>query len=122
LFFSICLFFAFLLRKSAFALLGIVVWWVIEKALGLLEFLFKVFQNDWDFESVKPDGFWLTEYLPLNASANLIRFPNFDPANFQLGKPVFVLAQTDWSFITVALVYTFIFLFLSYRLLKKRDL
>lgn len=122
LFFAICLFFAFLLRKSAFALLGIVVWWVIEKALGLLEFLFKVFRNDWDFESVKPGGFWLTEYLPLNASANLIKLPNFDPMNFQLGKPVFVLVQTGWSFIAIVLGYIFLFIFLSYRLLKKRDL
>ena len=122
LFFAICLFFAFLLRKSAFALLGIVVWWVIEKALGLLEFLFKVFRNDWDFESVKPGGFWLTEYLPLNASANLIKLPNFDPMNFQLGKPVFVLVQTEWSFIAIVLGYIFLFIFLSYRLLKKRDL
>lgn len=122
LFFAICLFFAFLLRKSAFALLGILVWWVIEKALGLLEFLFKVFRNDWDFESVKPGGFWLTEYLPLNASANLIKLPNFDPMNFQLGKPVFVLVQTGWSFIAIVLGYIFLFIFLSYRLLKKRDL
>src|SRR5690606_18265481 len=122
LFFAICLFFAFLLRMSAFALLGILVWWVIEKELGILEFLFKVFRHDWDFESVKPGGFWLTEYLPLNASANLIKLPNFDPMNFQLGKPVFVLVQTGWSFIAIVLGYIFLFIFLSYRLLKKRDL
>jgi len=122
LFFSICLFFSFFLRKSAFALLGVVVWWMIEKGLGLIEFLFKAMANDWKFEQIDPNGFWLTEYLPLNASANLIKLPNFNPLNFQMGKPVFILVDIDWTFVLAALVYIVIFTFLSYRLLKKRDL
>jgi len=122
LFFSICLFFSFFLRKSAFALLGVVVWWMIEKGLGLIEFLFKAMANDWKFEKIDPNGFWLTEYLPLNASANLIKLPNFNPLNFQMGKPVFILVDIDWTFVTAALIYIVIFTFLSYRLLKKRDL
>ncbi|HLV24007.1 MAG TPA: ABC transporter permease [Moheibacter sp.] len=121
-FFSICLFFSFFLRKSAFALLGVVVWWMIEKGLGVVEFFWKAMRQDWDFEKVNPKGFWLTEYLPLNASANLITLPKFNPLNFQNGKPVFELVNVDWTFIIAALVYTALFLFFSYRLLKKRDL
>jgi len=122
LFFFICLFFSFFLRKSAFALLGVVVWWMVEKGLGIVEFLFKAMAQNWEFEKVDPNGLWLTEYLPLNASANLIKLPNFNPMNFQMGKPVFVLVEIDWTFVIAALVYIVIFIFLSYRLLKKRDL
>ncbi len=122
LFFSICLFFSFFLKKSAFALLGVVVWWMIEKGLGLVEFLFKAMTQNWEFEKIDPNGLWITEYLPLNASANLIKLPNFNPLNFQMGKPVFVLVEIDWTFVVAALIYIAIFTFLSYRLLKKRDL
>lgn len=122
LFFSICLFFSFFLRKSAFALLGVVVWWMIEKALGVLEFFWKAMRKDWDFEQIEPHGFWLTEYLPLNTSANLIKLPDFNPLNFQTGKPVFIFVEIDKNFVILAVVYILIFTFLSYRLLKKRDL
>lgn len=122
LFFSICLFFSFFLRKSAFALLGVVVWWMIEKGLGVVEFLWKAMRQNWDFEKIDPNGFWFTEYLPLNASANLIKLPNFNPMNFQAGKPVFILVEIEWSYILVSIAYILIFLFLSYLLLKKRDL
>lgn len=122
LFFSICLFFSFFLRKSAFALLGIVVWWMIEKGLGIVEFLWKAMRLNWDFEKVDPNGFWLTEYLPLNASANLIKLPGFNPMNFQMGKPVFLLVEIDWTYIVAAFIYIAIFIILSFRLLKKRDL
>lgn len=122
LFFSICLFFSFFLKKSAFALLGVVVWWMIEKGLGLVEFLYKAMVKKWDFEKVDPNGFWLTEYLPLNTSANLIKLPNFNPLNFQKGEPVFMLVDVDYSYIITGVAYLLLFTFLSFRLLKKRDL
>lgn len=122
LFFSICLFFSIFLKKSAFALLGIVVWWMIEKAIQLIEFLFYAFRLDWDFEKAAQTKFWISEYLPLNASYNLIKFPEFEPMNFLNGKEVFSLGNVDISFVIVAILYTLIFWFLSYSLLKKRDL
>lgn len=122
LFFSVCLFFSIFLKKSAFALLGIVVWWMIEKGIALVEFLFKAFQVDWDFEAAARNKFWISEYLPLNTSYNLIQFPNFNPMNFLDGKPVFSLGSVEISFVITALVYIGLILFLSYRLLKKRDL
>lgn len=122
LFFSICLFFSIFLKKSAFALLGIVVWWMIEKACNLLEFLFKAFRLDWDFEKAANSKFWISEYLPLNASYNLIKFPDFEPMNFLNGMEVFSKGKVDISFVIVAILYTLLFWFLTFRLLKKRDL
>lgn len=122
LFFSICLFFSIFLKKSAFALLGIVVWWMIEKAIHLVEFMIYAFRLDWDFEKAAQTKFWISEYLPLNASYNLIQFPEFEPMNFINGLEVFSLGKVDISFVIVAIVYTLLFWFLSFRLLKKRDL
>ncbi|MET3731913.1 ABC transporter permease [Moheibacter stercoris] len=122
LFFSICLFFSIFLKKSAFALLGIVVWWMIEKAFHLVEFMIYAFRLDWDFEKAAQTKFWISEYLPLNTSYNLIQFPEFEPMNFINGLEVFSLGKVDISFVIVAIVYTLLFWFLSFRLLKKRDL
>lgn len=122
LFFSICLFFSVFLRKSAFALLGILVWWMIEKGLQLVEFLWKAFRLNWDFERAASTDFWLSEYLPLNASYNLIKMPKFNFMNFLDGKPVFNLGSLDISFVGVAIVYTLLFWFITFRLLKNRDL
>lgn len=122
LFFSICLFFSIFLKKSAFALLGIVVWWMIEKAIHLVEFMIYAFRLDWDFEKAAQTKFWISEYLPLNTSYNLIQFPEFEPMNFINGLEVFSLGKVDISFVIVAIVYTLLFWFLSFRLLKKRDL
>lgn len=122
LFFSICLFFSIFLKKSAFALLGIVVWWMIEKAIHLVEFMIYAFRLDWDFEKAAQTKFWISEYLPLNASYNLIQFPEFEPMNFINGLEVFSLGKVDISFVIVAIVYTLLFWFLSFRLLKKMDL
>lgn len=122
LFFSICLFFSIFLKKSAFALLGIVVWWMIEKAIHLVEFMIYAFRLDWDFENAAQTKFWISEYLPLNASYNLIQFPEFEPMNFINGLEVFSLGKVDISYVLVAIVYTLLFWFLSFSLLKKRDL
>jgi ABC-2 type transport system permease protein len=122
LFFSICLFFAIFLRKSAFALLGIIVWWMIEKGLQLVEFFWNAFKLDWDFEKAGTTEFKLTEYLPLNTSYNLIQFPDFEMMNFLDGKPVFNLGTIDISFVITAIIYILLFWFLSFRLLKNRDL
>jgi ABC-2 type transport system permease protein len=122
LFFTLCLFFSIFLRKSAFALLGIVVWWMIEKGLQLVEFLWKAFRLNWDFEKAGNSDFWITEYLPLNTSYNLIKMPKFNFMNFLDGKPVFNLGVIEISYVIAAIVYILLFWFLTFRLLKNRDL
>lgn len=121
-FFTLCLFFSVLMRKSAFALLSVLVWWMIEKLIMLIELLLKIAGRGWHIENIKPGELWLTEYLPLNASANLIKMPGFDGSAFVTGGSVFKYSMVEWTFVVAALIYTFLFLFLSYRLLKKRDL
>lgn len=120
LFFSICLFLSLLLRKSAFAFLGLIVLWMVEGMISTVEVLIKAWVGG--FENIDPYGFYISNYLPLNTSSKLIDFPQIKIEGFVMGGSVFQYKTVDWTFIIAALVYIVIFLFLSYRLLKKRDL
>ncbi len=121
LFFSICLFMSILLRKSAFAFLGLIVLWMGEGMITTAEFLIKAWMAK-GFENVDPYSFFITNYLPLNTSSKLIDFPKMSMEGFVFGGSVFKYSPVDWTFVVAALIYTFVFLFFSYRLLKKRDL
>ena len=118
-FLSMCLFFSFLLRKNAFAFLGIVVFQIIEVIFWVSEILIRKLVFHQDFTSF--DGF-VSNYLPLNSCYNLISFADFSPGRFLMGEAPFRYTEIDFKYIPVAIVYSFVFLFLSYRLLKKRDL
>lgn len=120
LFFSICLFLSILLRKTAFAFLGLFVLWMIEGTISTVEVLLKAWMDG--FDKIDPYGFYISNYLPLNASSKLIDFPKINPESFILGGSVFEYKTVDWTFAIAAVIYIFIFLGLSYRLLKKRDL
>lgn len=120
LFFSICLFLSILLRKSAFAFLGLIVLWMVEGMISTAEVLIKAWMDG--FENIDPHGFYLSNYLPLNTSSKLIDFPQMKLEGFVMGGSVFAYKTVDWTFVVSALIYIIIFTFLSYRLLKKRDL
>ena len=121
LFFSICLFMSILLRKSAFAFLGLIVLWMGEGMITTAEFLIKAWVAK-GFENVDPYSFFITNYLPLNTSSKLIDFPRMSMEGFVFGGSVFKYSPVDWTFVVAAVIYTGIFLFFSYRLLQKRDL
>lgn len=121
LFFTICLFLSLLLRKSAFAFLGLIVLWMIEGAISTAEVLLKAWMGT-GFENIDPYGFYISNYLPLNVSSKLIDFPKMNLEGFVMGGSIFQYTTIDWTFVVAAIIYIAIFLFLSFRLLKKRDL
>lgn len=121
LFFTICLFLSLLLRKSAFAFLGLIVLWMIEGAISTAEVLIKAWMGT-GFENIDPYGFYISNYLPLNVSSKLIDFPKMNLEGFVMGGSIFKYSTVDWTFVVAAIIYIAIFLFLSFRLLKKRDL
>lgn len=122
LFFSLCLFLSILLRKTAFAFLGLFVLWMLEGLITTVEVIVKNVLLGDGLENINPYDFYITNYLPLNASSKLIDFPQLKFEGFVLGGSVFEYTAVDWSFVWVSLVYSFLFLFLSYWLLKRRDL
>ena len=118
-FFSFCTFLSILFRKSAFAFLGIVVWWIFETVVITIEAVSKMNMNKGE---LKEDTFLISSYLPLSSSSNLISFPQISIEGFITGQSIFVYHPVNYVFFASTLFYTVVFVWLSYYLLKKRDL
>lgn len=114
-FFSLCLFFGMLLKRSAFALgflfvLYIFEWlifWGAYEALGSGDLAFKV-----------------KNYLPLESMYKLIDQPiqRIVMTKFPEKTDIAYDYAVHWYEILIVLGWSALFIFLSYRLLKKRDL
>ena len=118
-FFSFGLFMGILIKRSAFAVAGILVWLFVENITrGLL--YWKVSQ-----ESDVVNSFM--QFFPLESMTNLIKEPFTKlSAVRSLANQVGEDLSKDFSVhsldILIVLAWTFIFIYLSYRLLKRRDL
>ncbi len=120
-FFSFGLFLGILVKRSAFAVGAMFVWLIIESMFK--GFLYWEFQ-DAENTSEKVNG--IMQFLPLEAMTNLIKEPfsrlgAVKSVASQIGK-TFVETSVEFSTILIVSVWTFIFIFLSYKLLLKRDL
>ena len=113
-FFSLCLFFGMLVKRSAFALAFLFILFILEWLFfGLLV---------WKFDTTIAEK--IQNFFPLKSMYKLIeqpfqriamtKFP--DKANLAYDYAV------HWYEIAIVLGWTAICIFLSYRLLKKRDL
>jgi ABC-2 type transport system permease protein len=116
-FFSFCLFLGILVKRSAFALGFLFVWQFIEGiTFGLLRW-----QTDADTAT------HVMRFFPLNAMANLIKQPfsrlsAVQSVANQVGEKFDFDYAVHWYEIVIVLGWTALFIFLSYRLLKMRDL
>lgn len=113
-FFSLCLFFGMLLKRSAFALAFLIVLYIVEWIIvGLIS---------WQVNYETADK--IHRFFPLESMYKLIDQPfqriimTKYPEKAELGYDYAV----HFSEVAVVLGWTAIFIFLSYRLLKKRDL
>jgi ABC-2 type transport system permease protein len=121
-FFSMGLFFGILVKRSAFAVGAMVVWFFIESIFkGSLFWSFKSPKNT----SEKVDA--VMQFLPFEAMSNLIKEPFSrlgavkSVAN-QIGETFTKSYAVDFSAIAIVAIWTFIFMYLSLTLLQKRDL
>lgn len=119
-FFSFCLFIGILIKRSAFAIGFIFVWFIAEKITeGIL----------WRFVfSTKEELDKVMQFFPLESISNLIKEPI---SRFQVYKALEnqVAGQVNmkdysvhWYQIVIVLVWMAFFIFMSYRTLKNRDL
>ncbi|HIP48620.1 MAG TPA: ABC transporter permease [Lutibacter sp.] len=117
-FFSFGLFLGVLIKRSAFAVGAMLVWSFIEAiAMGLLKWKFDMKDS---YESI-------AQFFPLNSMMNLIkepftRFNAIKTAASQLGEEVTKDFSVQFQDISIVLIWTVIFIYLSYYLIKKRDL
>jgi ABC-type transport system involved in multi-copper enzyme maturation permease subunit len=118
-FFSFCLFLGILVKRSAFALGFLLVWNIIEGIIkGILSF--KVFPESNTAASI-------SQFFPLESMSNLIvepfsRLSVVKNLGTQIGLDDVKDYGVHYSALTIVLCWTAIFIFLSYRLLKNRDL
>jgi ABC-type transport system involved in multi-copper enzyme maturation permease subunit len=118
-FFSFCLFLGILIKRSAFAIGFLILWWIVE---GIsYAFIGGGILHNFD----KADKIF--QFLPLHSMSNLIVEP-FSKLKFikSVGSQIGVENLKDygvhWYTILIPIVWTIIFVILSYKLLKKRDL
>ncbi|NMH29248.1 ABC transporter permease [Flavobacterium silvaticum] len=117
-FYSICLFAGILVKRSAFALGAIFVWWIIEKLMTLA--LWFIFHS-----GDKIDAF--SRFFPLESMSNLIDEPFTKigivrSAGQAMGVPKFADPGVSFLSMFIVLCWIVIFVLSSYRLLQKRDL
>ncbi|WP_334058512.1 ABC transporter permease [Polaribacter sp. P097] len=121
-FFSFGLFLGILVKRSAFAVGAMFVWLIIES-------MFKGYLY-WQFQSAENTGEKvdaIMQFLPLEAMANLIKEPfsrlgAVRSAANTMGEIFTKSYAVEVSNVLIVSIWTFIFIYLSYRLLLKRDL
>ncbi len=117
-FFSFCLFLGILVKRSAFALGFLILWQVLEGfTRGMIRW--KLF----DGETTD----MVMAFFPLNSMYNLIKEPfsrlgAVQSVANQIGEKIPLNYQVHWYEMLIVLAWTAIFIYLSYALLKKRDL
>lgn len=117
-FFSFCLFLGVLVKRSAFALGFLIIWQIFEGiARGLMRW--KLFDEN------TTDA--IMGFFPLQSMFNLIKEPftrleAVQTVADQVGETINLNYHVHWYEILIVLAWTAIFVYLSYMLLKKRDL
>jgi ABC-type transport system involved in multi-copper enzyme maturation permease subunit len=118
-FFSFCLFLGVLVKRSAFAIGFLFVWNIIEGiAKGLLTF--KIFPKS-------DTAAHIMQFFPLEAMSNLIvepftRLSIIKSIKTTIGDNDIKDYDVHFTSILIVLVWTALFIFLSYKIIKKRDL
>lgn len=120
-FFSFCLFAGILIKRSAFAIGFIFIWFIIEQIIGGIMYN-TVFTTKKQFDN-------FMQFLPLESISNLITEP---VTRLKAYKAIETTIQqgavepkdygVHWYTIAIVLFWTAFFMFMSYRILKKRDL
>lgn len=117
-FFSFCLFLGVLVKRSAFALGFLILWQILE---GITRGLIRWKLFDGDTTDI------VMGFFPLQSMFNLIKEPftrleAVQTVADQVGEHINLNYQVHWWEFLIVIAWTTIFIYLSYVLLKKRDL
>ncbi|SFZ93983.1 ABC-2 family transporter protein [Flaviramulus basaltis] len=113
-FFSLCLFFGMLVKRSAFALAFLFILYILEWIIfGLIT---------WQSDHILAEK--IQNFFPLKSMYKLIDqpFQRIAMTKFPDKTELVYDYAVHWNEIIIVLCWTALFVFLSYRLLKKRDL
>ncbi|MAY23243.1 MAG: ABC transporter permease [Flavobacteriaceae bacterium] len=118
-FFAMCLFLGVLVKRSAFAIGFLVVWWIVESILyGLMKWQF--FKDTNIAENV-------SQFFPLSAMSNLIKEPftklgAIQSIANQVNETIEKTYDVQFLDVAIVLIWTALFIYWSYAILKRRDL
>ena len=118
-FFTFCMFLGVLVKRSAFALGFLFVWWIVESVVvGVLRFL--VIDDATKTE-------YITQFFPLESMSNLVKQPLtrlnvIQSAANQLQTDIAFDYAVHWYQILIVLGWTALFVWGSLAILKSRDL
>lgn len=118
-FFAFCMFLGVLIKRSAFALGFLFIWWIIEGiTYGVLKF--QLFRDSQTADKI-------VQFLPLESMSLLVvepfsRLNVVQTAATQLGSALDKDYGIHWYQLLIVIIWTLVFVYLSYVLLKKRDL
>ncbi|PIE49303.1 MAG: ABC transporter permease [Flavobacteriales bacterium] len=126
-FFSFGLFMGVLVKRSAFAVGGIVVWFIIESITK--GFLFWGYNSNTTLKNdvISDHVAAIMQFFPLESMANLIKQP-FTRLNAvqsigkQVGQDFGYNYAVQFQDVIIVLIWTGLFIYGAYALLKKRDL
>jgi ABC-type transport system involved in multi-copper enzyme maturation permease subunit len=118
-FFSFCLFIGVLIKRSAFAIGFLFVWFLVEK-ISYLTLKFDIFNRDPRVDQVYA-------FMPLESMSNLIvepftRLSAIRNLQTAVGENSIKDYSVPFSSILIVLIWSAIFVFLSYKIIQKRDL
>ena len=118
-FFAFCLFLGMLVKRSAFALGFLFIWWILENIIRAV-LVFKIFKG-------KDTGEQIVQFFPLESMSLLVREPfsrlnAVQSAANQLGSEITKDYSIHWYQLLIVILWTAFFVYSSYLLLKKRDL
>lgn len=118
-FFTFCMFLGILVKRSAFALGFLFIWWIAESIL-YATLKWELFRDSNIAENIM-------QFFPLASMSNLVVEP-FTKLNFiqtaanQIGSELDKDYGIHWYQLLIVIGWTLLFVFLSFSLLKKRDL
>ncbi len=118
-FFSFCFFLTVLVKRAAFSIGALFIWWIVENIISgvvLVTTKSREMMNQ------------VAQFLPLESMSNLIKEPfrrlgivqlSAQSAGVSLDPDYYLI---HWSEVIIVLVWTLIFFYAAYALIKKRDL
>lgn len=118
-FFAFCMFLGMLVKRSAFALGFLFIWWILENIAHAV-MKYKLFRD-----SDLADN--IAQFFPLESMSILVKEPFsrlnvIQSAATQLGSEISKDYAIHWYQLLIVGIWIVIFVYLSYLLLKKRDL
>ncbi|MBO6213324.1 ABC transporter permease [Algoriella sp.] len=113
------MFLTFLLKKSTFVILSLIVLNIGESILKAVEYFVRFGKNE--PINLEKTTFY-TNFLPLNSNSKIVDYPPISITKLMTTGKLFDTSNVQWEYLAINVFYIILFLALSLFIIKKRDL